>query len=570
MNMNLTKTSWGKAILALAMACVLLPNAFGQGALTPVRSIDNEENMSAINRNVLNMLNLQQNPIGQPTPEAMWDIEYTNSITDSIPGGATGATLSVGFNGTEYWMAQWTDSLFHRFDASGTFIESFVIPDGLGGEIGGTLGISWDGTSFYLTNGSTTVYEVNPTTKTLVGTFNIPEAAFISCYDPTLDGGNGGLWTNGWGPANGGEEDLIAVSFSGTELSRIPFTDHTLFAALGLAYDATSTGGPYLWGFDQSGDGATIKQILMPSGQATVVSRDANADFGFTGVGLSGGLFIADTHPNYPGQRILGGVVQNRISFGYDLDFSPILIDASLSLSTPLPGYTILPLSQAGPIEYAGFIIGEGSNTITSTDFSVNVTSGGTTIFNDNTIISNLGPNDTVLEFVGPWTPIDTGEYNIDLNLDTGAQVDQDNGDNSASYTLIVGDSVMARDNGQITGSLGFPNGANDDAILGQNYILNSQGSITSISFFLNAAPIGDVVSASVYSTDADGVPTTEILETVTYTVTAADNQNGVFLTLPFAANPLTLPAGEYFIGVNEPGDNLTLATTRSIYEPGN
>lgn len=565
MNMNLTKTNLSKALMALIMICLVLP-AFGQGVTPNIQKIDTEQDhFGGPQRNI----SLSMIPYGTPQTqsEAQWDIEYAYDPGDSIPNGATGGTAGIGFTGTEFWVSQWQDDTIHRYNSMGVWQETFTIPTTAGPNISGTRNIAWDGTNFYLSNNTTTIYEVDPTTKMVTGTITAPAAVRAMCYDPTLDGGNGGFWTNFWGSPFTGTEDIFVISRTGATLATIPFASHGLNAAYGLAYDATSLGGPYIWGFDQSGSGAVIKQFDIAAGQSTPVSRDVNADFNANS--SAGGLVIIDNHPDFPGQRILGGMLQNVANFGYDLDFSPINIDANLDFSLPRPGFTFIPSAHIPSNDFANIIINQGSQTINNLDIGLDITTGGASVFSDSESFMSVPSNDTLVSILGPWTPTDTGLYLIDMGVTVGAQADEDNTNDSSFFFISVNDSVFGRDDGLITGSLGIGPTANDNAILGQNFTLNSTDFLTSVSFFLNAPPTGDVVFASVYSVDANGVPQSLIQNTVSYTITADDNANGVFLTLPFPNNPVGLPAGEFYVGVIEPGDNITLATTSSVWTPG-
>ncbi|MFK7922305.1 MAG: T9SS type A sorting domain-containing protein [Bacteroidia bacterium] len=545
--------------MAFALLCLVLP-AFGQGVVPNVQRIDtDQDHFGGSQRNI----SLSMIPYGAPQTqsEAQWDIEYAYDPADSIPNGVTGGTAGIAFNGTDFWVSQWQDDTLHRYNSMGVWQETFTIPT-----VSATRNIVWDGTHFFLSNNSTTIYQVDPATKMVVGTITAPAAVRAMCYDPTLDGGNGGFWTNQWG-TTGGQEPIITITRNGTQIASIPFADHAFLAAYGMAYDATSIGGPYIWGFEQSGSGATIKQFNIASGQSTPVSRDVNADFG--AASSAGGLNLIENHPDFPGQRILGGMLQGTFNFGYDLDFSPLQIDANMAFALPRPGFTFVPLDHVAATDYAALMIGQGSSAITSVSVDLAITQDGSSVFTDTETIAPLGSNDTVVAIVGPWTPADTGFYLIDLAASTGAQVDEDNTNDSAFFFLSVNDSVFGRDDGLITGSLGIGPTANDNAILGQNFTLTQTDFMTSVSFFLNAAPVGDVIFASVYSVDANGMPQSLIQNTESYTITADDNANGVFVTVPFPGNPVGLPAGEFYIGVNEPGDNLTLATTSSIFNPG-
>ncbi|MCB0313018.1 MAG: hypothetical protein KDH84_07120, partial [Calditrichaeota bacterium] len=66
---------------------------------------------------------------------------------------------------------------------------------------------------------------------------------------------NDAFWVGNW------DTDVALVSRSGATLSTISAAAHGLGGMYGSAYDKYSTGGPYLWLFDQ-GLGAGFPQLL--------------------------------------------------------------------------------------------------------------------------------------------------------------------------------------------------------------------------------------------------------------------------------------------------------------------
>ncbi|MEL7342997.1 MAG: hypothetical protein AAGM67_21110, partial [Bacteroidota bacterium] len=92
---------------------------------------------------------------------------------------------------------------------------------------------------------------------------------------------------------------------------------------------------------------------------------------------------------------------------------------------------------------------------------------------------------------------------------------------------------------------------------------------MTSVSFFLEAPPEGGQVFASVYNLDSLGKPDFLLANTVSHTLTAAEAENGVWLTLPFINGPLGMPEGEYFVGLNETDGNLGIGTNDEGFSEG-
>lgn len=234
---------------------------------------------------------------------ALWTVQL-----DIDPKNTALGIAGAFWTGTEFWVSKWgNDSLF-TINASGVATGSFTIPG-----ITGTRSITSDGTSFYIGANTTSIYKVNPITKTLIGTIatSVPLCRYVT-YDPTLNAGAGGLWTGTY------SSDIVAVSFAGATLSTIPATTHGLTGIYGIAYDPYSSGGPYLWAYDQTTPGATLFQLEIATGALTTLSHDTQLDLAAgVGGGLAGGLFI--TNSFVTGKKTIGGINQGLSLFAYEL-----------------------------------------------------------------------------------------------------------------------------------------------------------------------------------------------------------------------------------------------------------
>ncbi len=236
---------------------------------------------------------------------SLWNIQLDTPPT-AIAAGLAGAC----WTGTELWVSRWgVDSLW-TLNASGAIIGSpFVIAG-----ITGTRGISTDGTNIYIGANTNIIYKVNPVTKTVISsiTTSVTNCRYVA-YDPTLNAGAGGIWTGTFAT------DITAVSLSGATLSAITAATHGLTGIYGMAYDPYSTGGPYLWAYDQgaAGTSAILTQLTM-AGVPTGLVHDTQLDLaGGSNTGIAGGAFI--TNSMVSGQKTLGGIDQGVSIFAYEL-----------------------------------------------------------------------------------------------------------------------------------------------------------------------------------------------------------------------------------------------------------
>lgn len=189
---------------------------------------------------------------------AIWDVLYSFDDTDPSHAG-------IETDGTYIYTPKWNDSTFHKFTMNGSFVEEFTI-DG----VSGIRDMAYDGTYFYGGTAGSTIYVMDMGNKTLVGTIAAGGSLTVRhiAYDPTLDGGNGGLWIGNWG-------QLGAVAMDGSllcaDLAPAPGSFY------GSAYDPWSAGGPYLWLFSQAGDSKVmLYQFDIATKRMTGVLHDCS------------------------------------------------------------------------------------------------------------------------------------------------------------------------------------------------------------------------------------------------------------------------------------------------------
>ncbi|PCI99881.1 MAG: hypothetical protein COB15_03590 [Flavobacteriales bacterium] len=320
------------------------------------------------------------NPLNQD--KALWDIQLDTDPT------ATGPALAgVAWTGTEFWVAEWNSNTLYTLSAAGASTGSFTITG-----VTGTRSITTDGTSMYIGTAGTSIYQINIASKTLTSTIStsVPSCRYLT-YDPALNGGSGGFWTGAYG------SDMVAVSMTGTTLSTITSGTHGLAGVYGLAHDNYSIGGPFLWAFNQGGNGADIVQLTM-AGSPTGVTHDATIDLAGGNSGIGGGLFICNNY--FTGQNSMIGICQGASLFSYELS-DPLATDVAMQ------SVNIAPYGLAGNLTITGTIKNVGVSTITSIDIAwdnggtpnsqtfsgLNIITGGTYNFSHGTTMAVTAGN---------------------------------------------------------------------------------------------------------------------------------------------------------------------------------
>ena len=205
-------------------------------------------------------------------------------------------------DGNYIYTTEWGGDGFFKYDMEGNFIEEFTIPDTYA-----IRDLAYDGIHFYGGAASYEVFEMDFESQNLISTFTAPTVVRAIAYSQDEDV----FYANNW------DTPIYKFDKSGNALGSFnvgPIGDDYY----GFAYDNTTFGGPFLWGYAQVGsEENTIVQIQLPSGTETGFSLDVTSVLSGTIWGHAGGMF---THPNIVvGKMTLGGLVQGEWIWGVEL-----------------------------------------------------------------------------------------------------------------------------------------------------------------------------------------------------------------------------------------------------------
>jgi len=228
--------------------------------------------------------------ISRTSPNAFSDVLFSYDVQ---AGSGDNQCLGVEFDGTYFYVTGGNNGAdpnkVHVFDAMGNHVRSFDQADSADW---GWRDLAFDGTYLYGSD------DANVTQVRTDGTFvaNLPGPGLGVCralaYDPAMDH----FWSADW------NSDIFEFTRTGAVVHSYPNS----LQAYGMAWDAVSPGGPWLWVFSQDGPGpaATFSQFDPRLGVYTGVS--------FIGAGeaadLAGGACFTDRwNPSY---GILVGLTQ--------------------------------------------------------------------------------------------------------------------------------------------------------------------------------------------------------------------------------------------------------------------
>ncbi len=469
--------------------------------------------------------------------------------------------VSCVYTGTEFWVGIWNKDSLYTLDPGGNITAGFKIT-GVGTATSGVRALTYDGTYIYAADNTVTIKKIDPSTKTLVASITAPSAVRGLAYDSTANGGGGGFWISNY------NTDFTQIDMTGNSLNAITLAQHGVPVVYGIAFDPYTAGGPYIWAFGQgsANDSAKLHRISIPLMAHTGLVHDVDADVAVAGA-IAGSVSVTWRYD--PNHYTLMGCTQSGTNnlFGYELaDYSPPAVDAGCNSIDFYPPYTLIPTFEISPMSWDVNLTNNGTDPITdlATTF---VFDDGTTGVYSPADIHTLGftPGSAAVASFGSFTPPAVVQgYNGTASVSTIGQTDADASNDIATYSMGISDTVMARDDGTPTGSLGLP--AGNAGVLGQVFELPAFGYVSSATFLLRTPVAGDSVSVDLYSYSG-GMPVAILASTPYYVITAADS-NGVVLTLMFNGGPIATTPGSYFLGVNQVNNNITLATSGVNFRP--
>lgn len=510
---------------------------------------------------------------------AMWDTEFSFSYADSmVKAGAPGglAAAGVAFLNDEFWVSEWNSDTVAVFNKIGQFKKFLKFTAAYNATTGGIRSFTSDGQYLFAASNSQRLFRIDTATKVILP-INVAAAVGpvrYATFDASLNNGLGGFWVGNF------QTNLTPISRTGAVLAAVTPIDAAAISEAdsryGIAYDATSLTGPFIWGFHQlipgsSQSGSYISQISVANGATTGVQRDVNADLGVPTGGtnnpIAGGIFITDAYT--AGKRTMCGVVQGFRIFGYDLAFTPSMNDVRVTRFGAASGMGHMPQRHLQPMQFDGEFANSGANAQSGTA-TMTVLRNGSPVFTDNSnTFSNVGFASTQGFTSGIYTPsLDTGKFVAKCMVDITPNVDESLVNNTREFPFYVTDTTMAHDNGDFDGFyFQLPVQPSDPLEFGALYTPLVDDTLTSVSMVLRFIEVAsDFTYATLY--DADGGTFTQlaISDTVNFT-----DPNQLDFTLRFPT-PQPLAAGKpYLVTVYQNGgDSVILASSGQFFFPDN
>lgn len=225
--------------------------------------------------------------------------------------------------------------------------------------------------------------------------------------------------------------------------------------------------------------------------------------------------------------------------------------------------YTQYPESQGRTLLLAAELHNRGSMPLSTVDLEVRFDMNGTAQYLDGVNANAIDPDGkTVLNLGNPFVPTAIGAYDGYFAMSLPDTTDERPENDTCFVSFAITDSVLARDDGQLTSNFSF--GPGRSGIIGYYFDVFASDTVTSISFFLDNPIIGDTIRAGIYSFSPFSDSAVVSLEP--YVVTGASQ----WVTMPIPGGGKILSSRGWYVGLEESNSgSLGLGMTSKTYDGG-
>lgn len=312
----------------------------------------------------------------------------------------------------------------------------------------------------------------------------------------------------------------------------------------------------------------TSSQGPPTGGTGTIGNQITNSTTLFTIAAENGSWTSRSVNLNaYTGQSVYIGF-RNNSNDKFLLLIDDVKVEINLDydarvVTADTMEYTMIPLQQAQPVTFNASISNNGNMSLTNVGLQVNVYDEYAALVASLTsaTVASLAPGNSQNFSASSFTPAAEGYYYFSYKP-VMSETDQNTANDSLLRSVVYTDTMYARDNGLITGSLGIGVG---NGFLGQQFTIHTATELRSISTYLNLGYTGRQLGAVVWDMSG-GYPNAIIA--ATDTLIYPDDSARLY-TLNISGGPLYLLPGDYVFTMIEFDSALMIALTSEIFTEG-
>jgi hypothetical protein len=225
--------------------------------------------------------------------------------------------------------------------------------------------------------------------------------------------------------------------------------------------------------------------------------------------------------------------------------------------------FTQAPKKQAS-IPLGGTIKNSGQLGLTNVSLQANVYNSSNTLLLSSLAfaVPTLAAGASNTFSLTNFTPVAAGTYTIKY-FPVISESDGRTSNDTVLRTVVITDSVFARDNGTAVGQLGIGVG---NGYLGQSFTIQQTAELRSVTVSFTRGYVGKRYACVVWNTNGSGVPTTILASTDTLLY---PDDNALTDTLPIYGGYASLVPGKYVVTAVEFDSTLQLAQTSALFTTG-
>lgn len=241
--------------------------------------------------------------------------------------------------------------------------------------------------------------------------------------------------------------------------------------------------------------------------------------------------------------------------------------DAGISTATSWSVNTIIPLNQQPSFTLSADVDNNGTSSVTGVVLTADVYDlAGNVVYNSSssalgTLASGSSSN---LTTTGTFSPSAEDFYDVYYSVTINEADAEPSNDTLYGGSILISDTVMAKDDGVVVGTLGI--GAGVTGYLGNQFDITQSAVLSSASVFLDGQSANSSVGIAIFDIVA-GVPTNLLYASPTLVLPTDTTGLITFEVSPGA--PLTLNPGSYLVAAVETDSTLAIGITDNIFTTG-
>jgi hypothetical protein len=207
--------------------------------------------------------------------------------------------------------------------------------------------------------------------------------------------------------------------------------------------------------------------------------------------------------------------------------------------------YSKIPKTQVLPVSFGAALSNQGSSAQTNANLSVNISDGSTSVYSQTSATIASVPYqhlDTLLIPTPTFTPAAQSlTYTVTYSVSqTETEAASELLNSSRTQTIVINDTIFARDNGIVTGDISsnYFTGGNgvDGSEIANVYEFSLDATASSVSAFIHSNTTnGTSIVANIYLLSPNGV-VTPVANSAAYSIAGTANKNK-WVTLPLNAS---------------------------------